>query len=128
MSRNFVSDPRQVVRSGDVVRVKVLGVDIARKRISLTLRLDDEAGSAGAQKPEGAPQPRDGKPGAGKPGDGKPGDGKPGDGKPGPGKPGPGKPGGGRGRGSDQGRGQRGSQSGGDSAMADALRRAGLLK
>jgi uncharacterized protein len=44
MSRNFVSDPREVVRSGDVVRVKVLGVDAARKRISLTLRLDDEPG------------------------------------------------------------------------------------
>jgi protein Tex len=44
MSRNFVSDPREMVRSGDVVRVKVLGVDAARKRISLTLRLDDEPG------------------------------------------------------------------------------------
>ncbi|HLX48833.1 MAG TPA: Tex family protein [Streptosporangiaceae bacterium] len=44
MSRNFVSDPREVVKSGDVVRVKVLSVDTARKRISLTLRLDDEAG------------------------------------------------------------------------------------
>ena len=42
MSRNFVSDPRSVVKSGDVVRVKVLSVDIARHRISLTLRLDDE--------------------------------------------------------------------------------------
>ena len=44
MSRKFVSDPREVVRPGDVVRVKVLGVDTARKRISLTLRLDDEPG------------------------------------------------------------------------------------
>ena len=44
MSRSFVSGPRDVVRSGDVVRVKVLGVDAARKRISLTLRLDDEPG------------------------------------------------------------------------------------
>jgi len=42
MSRNFVSDPHSVVKSGDVVRVKVLSVDAARKRISLTLRLDDE--------------------------------------------------------------------------------------
>ncbi len=42
MSRRFVSDPREVARPGDVVRVKVLGVDSARKRISLTLRLDDE--------------------------------------------------------------------------------------
>ena len=42
MSRNFVSDPHTVVRSGDVVRVKVLSVDVPRHRISLTLRLDDE--------------------------------------------------------------------------------------
>jgi uncharacterized protein len=42
MSRSFVADPREVVKSGEVVRVKVLDVDEARKRISLTLRLDDE--------------------------------------------------------------------------------------
>ena len=42
MSHTFVKDPRDVVKSGDVVRVKVLEVDIPRKRISLTLRLDDE--------------------------------------------------------------------------------------
>jgi protein Tex len=47
MSRNFVSDPRQVVKPGDVVRVRVLGVDIPRKRISLTLRLDEEAPARG---------------------------------------------------------------------------------
>jgi uncharacterized protein len=60
MSRRFVSDPREVVRSGDVVRVKVLGVDAARKRISLTLRLDDEPGGQ-ARPPRDAPArpPRD---------------------------------------------------------------------
>jgi uncharacterized protein len=42
MSRTFVSDPHSVVKSGDVVRVKVLSIDIPRHRISLTLRLDDE--------------------------------------------------------------------------------------
>jgi protein Tex len=42
MSRNFVKDPREVVKPGDIVRVKVLDVDIPRKRISLTLRLEDE--------------------------------------------------------------------------------------
>jgi protein Tex len=42
MSKNFIKDPRAVVKPGDVVRVKVLEVDKARKRISLTLRLDDE--------------------------------------------------------------------------------------
>ncbi len=48
MSRSFVSDPRQVAKSGDVVRVKVLGVDIGRKRISLSMRLDDEQAPAPA--------------------------------------------------------------------------------
>ncbi|MBN3929802.1 RNA-binding transcriptional accessory protein [Streptomyces verrucosisporus] len=44
MSKAFVKDPREVVKSGDVVKVKVLDVDVPRKRISLTLRLDDETG------------------------------------------------------------------------------------
>jgi uncharacterized protein len=43
MSRNFVKDPREVAKSGDIVRVKVLDVDVPRKRISLTLRLEDDA-------------------------------------------------------------------------------------
>ena len=43
LSRNFVKDPREVVKSGDIVRAKVLEVDLPRKRISLTLRLDEEA-------------------------------------------------------------------------------------
>ncbi len=38
----FVKDPREMVKPGDVVKVKVLYVDVPRKRISLTLRLDDE--------------------------------------------------------------------------------------
>jgi protein Tex len=42
MSQSFVKDPRDVVKPGDIVRVKVLDVDIPRKRISLTLRLEDE--------------------------------------------------------------------------------------
>ncbi|MGI5287667.1 Tex family protein [Nonomuraea polychroma] len=42
MSRTYVKDPRDVVKPGDIVRVKVLDVDIPRKRISLTLRLEDE--------------------------------------------------------------------------------------
>jgi protein Tex len=42
MARSFVSDPRQVAKPGDIVKVKVLVVDEPRKRISLTLRLDDE--------------------------------------------------------------------------------------
>ncbi|GAA3292584.1 hypothetical protein GCM10020295_12270 [Streptomyces cinereospinus] len=43
MSKTFVKDPRDVVKPGDIVKVKVLDVDVPRKRISLTLRLDDEA-------------------------------------------------------------------------------------
>jgi protein Tex len=51
MSSSFVRDPREVVKPGDVVRVKVLGVDLARKRISLTLRLDDEPGGGERRQP-----------------------------------------------------------------------------
>ncbi|MFF0473313.1 Tex family protein [Streptomyces sp. NPDC004284] len=47
MSKTFVKDPRDVVKPGDVVKVKVLDVDVPRKRISLTLRLDDEPGADG---------------------------------------------------------------------------------
>jgi protein Tex len=43
MSKTFVKDPRDVVKPGDVVRVKVLDVDVPRNRIALTLRLDDPA-------------------------------------------------------------------------------------
>ena len=113
LSRTFVKDPREVVKSGDIVRVKVLEVDIPRKRISLTLRLDDEA----QPKQERERGPRQGGQG-------------------------------GAGGGSGQG-GQRGGQGGGgrsqqqrtpkprnenpvssgsNSAMADALRRAGLTR
>ncbi|WP_353356258.1 Tex family protein [Intrasporangium sp. DVR] len=47
LSHTFVSDPREVVKPGDVVRCKVLDVDLPRKRISLTLRLDDEVPPGG---------------------------------------------------------------------------------
>ncbi|TQS28489.1 Tex family protein [Microbispora sp. KK1-11] len=47
MSNSFVKDPREVVKPGDIVRVKVLDVDLQRKRISLTLRLDDETAGNG---------------------------------------------------------------------------------
>jgi uncharacterized protein len=53
MSKTFVKDPRDVVKPGDIVRVKVLEVDKPRKRISLTLRLDHEAG-AQPQRSSGA--------------------------------------------------------------------------
>ncbi|MFI6788093.1 Tex family protein [Nonomuraea sp. NPDC050383] len=49
LSRTFVKDPRDVVKPGDIVRVKVLDVDIPRKRISLTLRLEDETTTSGGE-------------------------------------------------------------------------------
>ncbi|MFR0637702.1 Tex family protein [Arthrobacter sp. LS16] len=54
MSTKFISDPREVVSSGQIVKVKVLEVDTDRKRISLTLRLDDELPAVGESgKPNG---------------------------------------------------------------------------
>ncbi|HAT1312161.1 TPA: RNA-binding transcriptional accessory protein [Corynebacterium striatum] len=44
MSNKFISDPHEVVRSGQVVKVKVMEVDVQRQRIGLSLRLDDEPG------------------------------------------------------------------------------------
>ncbi|AFR49358.1 Transcriptional accessory protein [Gordonia sp. KTR9] len=54
MAHRFVSDPHEVVKSGDIVKVKVMDVDVERKRIGLSLRLDDEPGSDG--KPARAPR------------------------------------------------------------------------
>jgi uncharacterized protein len=48
-----VADPREVVKAGDVVKVKVMEVDVARKRIALSMRLDDEVGSHQANKSAG---------------------------------------------------------------------------
>ncbi|MCL2552275.1 MAG: RNA-binding transcriptional accessory protein [Actinomycetia bacterium] len=53
LSDSFVSDPRDVVKPGDIVRVKVLDVDLPRKRISLTLRLNDEARPARGDQQRG---------------------------------------------------------------------------
>ena len=49
LANRYVADPREIVKAGDVVKVKVLEVDAARKRIALTMRLNDEAG--GERKP-----------------------------------------------------------------------------
>ena len=53
MSRNFVADPHEVVRSGEVVKVKVMDVDVERQRIGLSLRLDDEPGQPAPTKQRG---------------------------------------------------------------------------
>jgi uncharacterized protein len=59
MSHKFIKDPREVVKAGDVVKVKVLEVDLPRKRIALTMKLD-EAPARG--RPESQSQPRSGPP------------------------------------------------------------------
>jgi uncharacterized protein len=106
MSRTFVSDPHSVVKSGDVVRVKVISVDIPRNRISLTLRLDDDLAAPGPGQASGRPRAEgrqkeraDGRPQGGKQGGGK------------------------------QGGGKRGGarDAAPEGALADALRRAGLV-
>ncbi|MBV8464382.1 MAG: RNA-binding transcriptional accessory protein, partial [Burkholderiales bacterium] len=47
LSNKFVKDPREVVKAGDVVKVKVLEVDVKRTRIALTMRMDDQPGQGG---------------------------------------------------------------------------------
>ncbi len=103
MSRNYVSDPHTVVKSGDVVRVKVLSVDVPRHRISLTLRLDDDPGprpAGGQRKAEDRPgSSRSGRTAAGSSA-----------------RPS-----------SSRSDGQRTSEPPAEGALADALRRAGLV-
>ncbi|GII04020.1 Tex family protein [Planobispora takensis] len=122
MSRTFVKDPREVVKSGDVVRVKVLDVDIPRKRISLTLLLEDDADTRPDQRDRSG-----GRRGGGDRRDG-------GDRREGQQRGGQQRGGGQRGD-QQRGRGDRqkgGQQRGGQErnapsgAMAEALRRAGL--
>ncbi|MCZ7434405.1 Tex family protein [Streptomyces sp. WMMC1477] len=64
MSKTFVKDPRDVAKPGDIVKVKVLEVDENRKRVSLTLRLDDEPGKPAGERrggrQAGVPQRREG--------------------------------------------------------------------
>ncbi len=48
LSHQFVRDPREVVKAGDIVKVKVLEVDVPRQRISLTMRMDDQPGAGNA--------------------------------------------------------------------------------
>ncbi|WP_227985187.1 Tex family protein [Nocardia spumae] len=110
MSHSFVRDPREIVKSGDVVKVKVLEVDVARQRIGLTLRLDDEPGTGKAEKggagQRGGGQGRGGQPRGAQPGKGNQARG-----------------GQDRGQGRNQ---QRRTASEPSGAMADALRRAGF--
>ena len=58
LSNTFVKDPRTVVKAGDIVKVKVMEVDIPRKRVGLSMRLDDDCDTS--EKPKG-PRERSGK-------------------------------------------------------------------
>jgi uncharacterized protein len=69
MANRFVKDPHEVVKPGDVVRVKVLAVDVPRNRIGLSLRLDDPAEGAPSADPD---PPRRRKAAKGPPDRGKP--------------------------------------------------------
>ncbi|WP_433473499.1 Tex family protein [Spirillospora sp. CA-142024] len=133
MSDKFVADPREVVKPGDIVRVKVLDVDLQRKRISLTLRLDDEpgrdqqgGGRRGEQREQREQRDRGGRPDRGgqNQGDGR--NRRDGQNRRNQNQRG-GQRRGGQGGGGQGGGGQGGGFSGGG-AMADALRRAGLDK
>ena len=57
LSNTFVKDPHTVVKTGDVVKVKVMEVDVQRKRIGLSMRLDDELQSK-ADKDSGSRKDR----------------------------------------------------------------------
>ncbi|MDT5036163.1 MAG: protein Tex, partial [Micromonosporaceae bacterium] len=124
-SKTFVKNPRDVVKPGDIVRAKVLTVDIPRKRISLTLRLDDEAvpddGGDDTSPARGAGGDR----GAGGAG-GDRGAGGAGGARGGGARGAGARDAGARGAGAPRGAGPRGAGGTADTALAEALRRAGL--
>ncbi|MGV0791395.1 Tex family protein [Mycolicibacterium sp. XJ1819] len=60
MADRFVSDPHEVVRSGQVVRVKVVDVDVERQRIGLSLRLNDSPTEKGKRPDRGTPRRKGG--------------------------------------------------------------------
>ncbi|HDY7424003.1 TPA: RNA-binding transcriptional accessory protein [Vibrio vulnificus] len=56
LTDRFVSDPREVVKAGDIVKVKVMEVDVQRKRIALSMRLSDEPGQDNRSQRAAAPR------------------------------------------------------------------------
>lgn len=56
LTDRFVSDPREVVKAGDIVKVKVMEVDVQRKRIALSMRLNDEPGQDNRSQRGAAPR------------------------------------------------------------------------
>jgi uncharacterized protein len=63
LSHTFVRDPREAVKAGDIVKVKVMEIDLARQRIALSMRLDDVPGEARGGRPAGG-EPRNDRSGA----------------------------------------------------------------
>ncbi|WP_157122024.1 Tex family protein [Nocardia violaceofusca] len=127
MSHSFVRDPREIVKSGDVVKVKVLEVDVARQRIGLSLRLDDEPGAGKAEK--GGAGQRGGQNRGGQPRGGQGNQGRGGQDRGGQDRGGQNRGGGQNSGGQNKGQGrnqQRRSAPEPSGAMADALRRAGF--
>ncbi|MEW4342307.1 Tex family protein [Vibrio diabolicus] len=60
LTDRYVSDPREVVKAGDIVKVKVMEVDVQRKRIGLSMRLNDEPGQDNrSQRSSAAPRRND---------------------------------------------------------------------
>ncbi|WP_407079882.1 Tex family protein [Arthrobacter jinronghuae] len=133
MSHTFISDPREVVRSGQVVKVKVLEADPERKRISLTLRLDDDAAEPGGRSgrpPQGSRKAEKAKSASPTSGNGQSGSAKTGTSQSGAARSNASKPGEPRTKAQKAGapKASAPKTSAPTGAMADALRAAGLLK
>ncbi len=58
LSHSFVKDPRDAVKAGDIVKVKVMEIDLPRQRIGLSMRLDDEPGQSRERPSSGSREPR----------------------------------------------------------------------
>ena len=58
LADRFIKDPHEVVKAGDVVRVRVTEVDVPRKRIGLTMRKDNSAEPSKGPRPAATPKPQ----------------------------------------------------------------------
>lgn len=67
LADRFVKDAHEVVKAGDIVKVRVVDVDIARKRIGLTMRRDGDGGSARPARQDGPTKPSMPQQGRGRP-------------------------------------------------------------
>lgn len=62
LTDRYIADPREVVKAGDIVKVKVMEVDVQRKRIALSMRLNDEPGQDNRSQKSSAPNQHQHKP------------------------------------------------------------------